>query len=132
MSGKKRVALDNRIIYFKILDDDIAFVITFRIGYNTLSLNQIDEDKYDLIIDGYSFYDLMKTERLEKKYQIEKKERDKIKKKKLEEEYYKRALKYNGNDYYEGKEKEILLDDINKNNNCIINNKYSYEAYKQH
>ena len=105
MSGKKRVALDNRIIYFKELDDDIRFVITFCIGYNTLSLNQIDEDKYDLIIDGYSFYDLMKTERLEKKYQLEKKERDKIKKKKLEEEYYKRALKYNGNDYYEGKTK---------------------------
>ena len=132
MSGKKRVALDNRPLYFKELDDDIRFVITFRIGYNTLSLNKIDEDKYDLIIDGYRFYDLMKTERLEKKYQIVKKERDEIKKKKLEEEYYKRALKYNGSDYYEGKEKEILLDDNNKNNNCNINNKYSYEAYKQH
>ena len=68
----------NQKIYFKELDDDIRFVITFCIGYNTLSLNQIDENKYDLIIDGYRFYDLMKTERLEKKYQIEKKEREKM------------------------------------------------------
>ena len=124
MSGKKKIAVDSRVIYFKQFDGDITFGLTFTIGYNTFNLKQYSENVYHMFVDGYSFKELQNQEQIEKKMLIQKKERDKLKKKKMEDEYYRRALKYNGNDYYEGKEKTLLNN--NTNNNNI---QYNYEYY---
>ena len=127
MSGKKKIAVDSKVIYFKQFDGDITFGLTFTIGYNTFNLKQYSENVYHMFVDGYSFKELQNQEQIEKKMLIQKKERDKLKKKKMEDEYYRRALKYNGNDYYEGKEKTLLNN--NTNNNNI---QYNYEYYKKH
>ena len=134
LSGKKKVALNGRIIYFNQFDEDIIFGMKFTLGYNNLEIKQYGEDRYYLFINGYRFQDIMAQEKIEKKNLINKKEREKQKQKKMEDEYYKRALKYNGNDYYEGKEKVLLNNNQNnKVNNNINNNnnKYSYEQYKK-
>ena len=121
--------MDLRIIYFRQFDSDIMFGLTFYIGGNKLDIQQYGEDKYYLFIDGIRFYDLMVQERIERQALIKKKERDKQKMKKMEDDYYKRALKYNGKDYYEGKEKNLLNN--NNYNNNYNNNKYNYDYYKQ-
>ena len=134
LSGKKKVALNGRIIYFNQFDEDIIFGMKFTLGYNNLEIKQYGEDRYYLFINGYRFQDIMAQEKIEKKNLINKKEREKQKQKKMEDDYYKRALKYNGNDYYEGKEKVLLNNNQNnKVNNNINNNnnKYSYEQYKK-
>ncbi len=126
LSGKKKFALDSRVLYFKQLDDDVFFTFIFKIGYIEISVVQIGEDVFDVKIGGRRFKDLMKQE---KKNILQKKEREKriqFEKKKKEEEYYNRALKYNGKDYYEGKEKNLL-----NNNNDNKNFKYDYNYYKQ-
>ena len=137
LSGKKKVALDSRIIYFREINDDVLFHLDFTIGYNAFHISQYGEDHYDLLIDGNRFSNLMSQERYEKKFLIQKKEREKQKVKKMQEDYYQRALKYNGKDYYEGKEKILLnnnnnINNNNINNNNINNNKYNYEYYKKH
>ena len=137
LSGKKKVALDSRIIYFREINDNALFHLDFTIGYNAFHISQYGEDHYDLLIDGNRFSNLMSQERYEKKFLIQKKEREKQKVKKMQEDYYQRALKYNGKDYYEGKEKILLnnnnnINNNNINNNNINNNKYNYEYYKKH
>ena len=133
LSGKKKVALNGRIIYFNQFDEDIIFGMKFTLGYNNLEIKQYGEDRYYLFINGYRFQDIMAQEKIEKKNLINKKEREKQKQKKMEDDYYKRALKYNGSDYYEGKEKVLLNNNQNNkvNNNINNNNKYSYEQYKK-
>ena len=128
MSGKKKVGFDSKIIYFKQFDQEITFCLIFKIGYNKLEIRQYGEDKYDLFIDENRFSDLMAQEKYEKLMTIKQKEKEKQKKKKTEDEYYRRALKYNGNDYYEGKEKTLLNNNKNKN---INNNQYNYDYYKK-
>ena len=123
------MALDGRILYFNQFDDDVYFYFTFCIGYNTINITQIKEDKFDVLIDGNRFKDLMLAEKNKKKaikQNIEREKRILEEKKKKEQEYYDRALKYNGKDYYEGKEKEII-----KNNNKKPV-QYDYNYYKEH
>ena len=135
LSGKKKIAVNSKIIYFDEQHADILFYVNFKIGYNVLTIRQYAEDRFDLFVDGNRFNELMIQERYEKKASMRQKEKEKQKKKKTEEEYYRRALKYNGNDYYEGKEKALLDNNINNNiniNNNVNNNKYNYEYYKNH
>ena len=133
LSGKKKFALDSRIIYFKQFDDDVFFVFKFMIGFNTITINQIGEDAFDVRFDGRRFKDLVAQER---RGTLQKKERENriyAEQKKIQDEYYNRALTYNGKDYYEGKEKALLY---NNNNNNMNNDKkpikYDYNYYKQH
>ena len=105
------------------------FNLTFSIGYNVLNLKQYGEDKYNLYIDGNRFKDLMLQEKYEIKKYYQDKEREKKQMQKMQNDYYQRALKYNGNDYYEGKEK-MLLNNNNYNygypNNNNMNTNYNY------
>ena len=105
------------------------FNLTFSIGYNVLNLKQYGEDKYNLYIDGNRFKDLMLQEKYEIKKYYQDKEREKKRIQKMQNDYYQRALKYNGNDYYEGKEK-MLLNNNNYNygypNNNNMNTNYNY------
>ena len=63
LSGKKRLTLDTRILYFNQLDDDTYFSFTFQIGYTVIKMTQIGEDVFDVKIDGRRFKDLMKQEK---------------------------------------------------------------------
>ena len=92
--------MDSRVIYFNQFDSDVFFGLTFYIGHDKLDLQQYAEDKYNLFIDGNRFYDLMTQEKIERQSFIKQKEREYQKRKKMEDDYYKRALKYNGKDYY--------------------------------
>ena len=121
--------MDSRVIYFNQFDGDVFFGLTFYIGHNKLDLQQYSEDKYNLFIDGNRFYDLMTQEKIERQSFIKQKQREYQKMKKMEDDYYKRALKYNGKDYYEGKEKNLLNNNNYNNNNN--NNKYNYGYYKK-
>ena len=130
LSGKKKFALDSRIIYFKQFDDDVFFVFKFMIGFNTITINQIGEDAFDVRFDGRRFKDLVAQER---RGTLQKKERENriyAEQKKIQDEYYNRALTYNGKDYYEGKEKALLYNNNNNNIN-INNNNYNYNNINQ-
>ena len=72
LSGKKKFALDSRVLYFKQLDDDVFFTFIFKIGYIEISVVQIGEDVFDVKIGGRRFKDLMKQE---KKYFTKKRTR---------------------------------------------------------
>ena len=77
LSGKKKLALDSRIIVYNQYDDDFSFAYTFPIGYTTVNIVQIDEDKYDVLFDGYRFRDLLAQEKANKKSQQRKVEKEK-------------------------------------------------------
>ena len=62
MSGKKKIAVDSKVIYFKQFDGDITFGLTFTIGYNTFNL------KYYFLLLIYFRAELFFTLRLIKKY----------------------------------------------------------------
>ena len=90
-----------------------------------------------MIIEGRRFKDLIAQEKFERKkvqQKIERENRVIDERKKKEQEYYNRALKYNGMDYYEGKEK-ILMNNYDIGNNNKNKNKkpqYNYDYYKEH
>ena len=128
LSGKKKVALDSRVIYFTQFDGDF-FTLNFSIGNNFLNIKQYGEDKYNLYIDGNRFKDLMIQEKYERQKYLQDKEKEKQRIKKMQNDYYRRALTYNGNDYYEGKEKILLNNNNNNYNNYNYNNNYNNYGY---
>ncbi len=130
LSGKKKVALDSRVIYFTQFDGDF-FTLNFSIGNNFLNIKQYGEDKYNLYIDGNRFKDLMIQEKYERQKYLQDKEKEKQRIKKMQNDYYRRALTYNGNDYYEGKEK-ILLNNNNNNYNNYNNYNYNNNNYNNY
>ena len=126
LSGKKKIALNSKIIYFNKFEGDVIFGLKFACGYINYEIKQLGEDKYNLYINGNRFNDLMAQEKYEKhnsKYQ-----KQMEKQKKIEDDYYKRALKYNGNDYYEGKEQALLNNPKNNNKGYM---QYDYDLYKK-
>ena len=62
ISGKKKIAVDSKVL---ALDDSGCshYKCTFSIAPHILKLIQIDEDNFDLIIDGYKFIKLMSEEK---------------------------------------------------------------------
>ena len=100
LSGKKKVALNSKIIYFNKFEGDVIFGLKFACGYINYEIKQLGEDKYNLYINGNRFNDLMAQEKYEKHNSKYQKQMEKQIQKKIEDDYYKRALKYNGNDYY--------------------------------
>ena len=96
LSGKKKLALDSRILVYNQFDEDYYFAFTFCIGYTTIQIIQVGEDKYEVLFDGIRFYDIMAEEKMEKKYKQKKIEKEKkiiAEQIKKDQEYYKRDLK---------------------------------------
>ena len=130
--------MDNKILFYNQFDDDTFFYFTFCIGFNTINITQRGEDKFDMIIDGRHFKDLIVQEKIQKKniqQKIERENRVIEERKKKEQEYYNRALKYNGMDYYEGKERVLMNNyglDNNNNNNKNKKPQYNYNYYTEH
>ena len=128
LSGKKKIALNSKIIYFNKFEGDVIFGLKFACGYINYEIKQLGEDKYNLYINGNRFNDLMALEKYEKHNSKYQKQMEKQKQKKIEDDYYKRALKYNGNDYYEGKEQALLNNPKNNNKGYM---QYDYDLYKK-
>ena len=124
LSGKKKIALNSKIIYFNKFEGDVIFGLKFACGYINYEIKQLGEDKYNLYINGNRFNDLMAQEKYEKHNSKYQKQMEKQKQKKIEDDYYKRALKYNGNDYYEGKEQALLNNPKNNNKGYM---QYDYD-----
>ena len=113
LSGKKKLAIDGKITKFE--KDLENFNYHFRLsGYN-FHIIQKEDSKPQLKINDRNFNDILADERTgkwskEKEEYLKKKEREKEKEKKKnkgnEDDYYKRALKYNGDNYFEGGEDE--------------------------
>jgi hypothetical protein len=111
LSGKKKLAVDGKVLILtKEMDN---FYQNFKIGEYYCIVLQDEDQKPCLKINNRDFNDIMKDERTGK---LEK-ERDKYAKNKKndfkrindnsESDYYKRALKYNGENYVEGTDGEI-------------------------
>ena len=128
LSGKKKIALNSKIIYFNKFEGDVIFGLKFACGYINYEIKQLGEDKYNLYINGNRFNDLMAQEKYEKHNSKYQKQMEKQIQKKIEDDYYKRALKYNGNDYYEGKEQALLNNPKNNNKGYM---QYDYDLYKK-
>ena len=66
LSGKKKLALDSKVLVYNQFDDDFYFAYTFCIGYTTINIVQIDEDRFDVLFDGNRFSDLYALEKAKK------------------------------------------------------------------
>ena len=111
LSGKKKLAVDGKVLILtKEMDN---FIYNFKIGeYNCLVMQNEDE-KPRFTLNNRDFNDILKDERTGKlgkdrqKYSKNKKNDPKRNMDSSESEYYKRALKYNGDNYVEGNDGEI-------------------------
>ena len=109
ISGKKKLALDGNEL--KLVKDTDNFYFAFKIdGYNFIVFQKSDE-QFEIKINNRVFSDLLRDERngnlqREKENYLKRKDKDKDKKKnnRNEDDYYKRAMKYNGDNYFEGDE----------------------------
>ena len=70
LSGNKQVMLDSRILYHQKYKSQFNFSYSFSINYVSLSIAQFEKGKYDLLIEGNSFQDMMKKEKEKEKIKI--------------------------------------------------------------
>ena len=99
LSYKRKIILDDSVLFY---DKDASefFTYEFFLAGIKFEIIQTDVDKYDIEIDGRRFKKYMSDERNGTLEQLrEEKEID---------EYNERALKYNGSNYYEGMEYQIM------------------------
>ena len=108
LSGKKKLAVDGKVL--TLLKDSDNFYFNFKIDEYIFIVMQAEDEKPRLTINNRDFNDLIEDERTGK-LQREKENYNKTKAKKSntqsESEYYKRAMKYNGENYVEGNDGEI-------------------------
>ena len=107
ISGKKKLALDNNEL--RLVKDNDHFNYTFQLAGYSFNVIQRSEDKFELRINDKNFLEIMKDERTgklnkEKTECLKKKDKENIKKNNNEDDYYKRAMKYNGENYVEGED----------------------------
>jgi hypothetical protein len=106
LSGKKKLAFDSKVLSETKDGDNYSY--SFKISGYIIRITQKTEDKFELKINDKNFMDLLKDERSgklqkEREDYLKKKEKEK-KKNRNEDDYYKRAMKYNGENYVEGEE----------------------------
>ena len=107
ISGKKKLALDGREL--KSVKDVDNFSFLFQIDTYNFNVYQKSDEKYEIKINNKTFTELMQEERTgvlhqKKEEYLKKEEREKKKKSDSGNDYYKRAMKYNGDNYFEGEE----------------------------
>ena len=107
LSYKKKLVLDDSVLYYEKFSEDF-FSYKFSLGGCEFQIFQTNINSYDININGRSYKKYMSDERngildreRERKEEIENEERE-------IDEYNERALKYNGSNYYEGMEYEII------------------------
>ena len=93
----------------KLVKDTDNFHYEFKISDFIFILYQKSEDKFELKINNKLFADLIKEERTgkldkEREEALKKKNKENKREHQNEDDYYKRAMKYNGDNYAEGDE----------------------------
>ena len=107
LSYKKKLTLDGSVLFYE-KDDSELFKYKFSLAGAKFELFSDFDDNYDIKVNGIKFKQLMSDERngkLEKRR--EKRIAEENEQKKIDE-YNKRAMEYNGSNYYEGMEYKIL------------------------
>lgn len=111
ISGKKKLAVDGKVL--TLAKDADNFTFHFKIGEYFFVVLQNEDEKPKLLINNRDFNVILKDERTGK-LQKENENYNKNKKSEIkknigtsETDYYKRALKYNGDNYVEGNDGEI-------------------------
>ena len=108
ISGKKKIALDGNDL--KSAKDVDNFNFIFKLDGYTFDIFQKSDDKYEIKINNRKYFsELIKEERSgilqrEKEEYLRKRGKDKKKSNNSGNDYYERAMKYNGDDYFEGEE----------------------------
>ena len=119
LSGKKKIAADAQVI---LLDKKSSghFSQTFKLSNHLFTIQERGEDTFVLLIDNRKFDDIKADEQSGKLGKLRKKAKEELKQKELEEyerimkekfetdEYNRRAMEYNGTNYVEGMEQEII------------------------
>ena len=106
ISGKKKLELDGKLLTYS---KDDNFVKTFKIDDYNLNLTHKKDAKPQLKINSRNFMDLMREEQrgeLNKENEEYIKNYEEEKNNNKGDTYRKRALKYNGEDYFEENENE--------------------------
>ena len=109
-SGKKKLAIDGKVL--TLTHDEEIFSFKFKCGEYIFIVSQNEDEKPKLTINNRDFNDLLQDERTGK-LQKDRQNYNKNKTRKnnpqseSESDYYKRALKYNGENYVEGTDGEM-------------------------
>ena len=107
LSGKKKLVLDSSVLMYD-KNDSAFFCYKFSLEKHKFEIAQIDDERYELRIDGRRFKRLMTDER---NGVLDKAREERIAKENEQkeiDEYNKRAMQYNGSNYYEGMEYKIM------------------------
>mgnify|MGYP006873115054 CR=1 FL=1 len=108
ISGKKKLSLDGKIIHF-MKECQEHYKFSFKVDEYNFTIKQITDEKFKMEINNKDFMDLMKEERTgefqrKKKEYLSSKEKEKKKNNNTEDDYYRKTIKYNGENYFEGEE----------------------------
>ena len=85
------------------------YKFSFKVDEYNFTIKQITDEKFKMEINNKDFMDLMKEERTgefqrKKKEYLSSKEKEKKKNNNTEDDYYRKTIKYNGENYFEGEE----------------------------
>ena len=108
LSGKKKLAVDGTVL--TLTTDQEIFSYNFKCGDYIFIVSQNEDEKPRLTINNRDFNDLLQDERtgkLQKDRQQYNKNKSRKNNPQSDSEYYKRALKYNGDNFVEGTDGEI-------------------------
>ena len=107
LSDKKKITLDGSVLYYD-KDDSEFFSYKFSLSGSKFELCKINEDRYDIKINGKRFKQLMSDERNGKLDKAREERQQRENEQKEIDEYNRRAMEYNGSNYYEGMEYKIM------------------------
>ena len=108
LSGKKKLAFDGTVL--SLTNDQDTFSFNFKCGDYIFIVTQNEDEKPRLTINNRDFNDLLQDERtgkLQKDRQQYNKNKSRKNNPQSDSDYYKRALKYNGDNFVEGTDGEI-------------------------
>ena len=107
LSDKKKITLDGSVLFYD-KDDSEFFSYKFSLAGCKFELCKISEDRYDIKINGKRFKQLMSDERNGKLDKAREMREQRENEQKEIDEYNRRAMEYNGSNYYEGMEYKIM------------------------
>ena len=107
ISDKKKIVLDGSVLFYD-KDDSEFFSYKFSLAGYKFDLCAVSEDKYDIKINNRRFKQLMSDERNGKLDKAREAREARENEQKEIDEYNRRAMEYNGSNYYEGMEYQIM------------------------
>ena len=107
ISDKKKITLDGSVLFYD-KDDSEFFSYKFSLAGARFELCKISDERYDIKINGKRFKQLMSDERNGKFEKVREERQARENEQKEIDEYNRRAMEYNGSNYYEGMEYKIM------------------------